>query len=184
MIQEIRADLAFITRRFKKSPARTIAASRGFHALVCYRLAHLLWEKRVPLLPLLLTRLINILYAIDLDCRCRIAGGVSIIHGIGTVIGGGVEIGTGTLIYHGVTLGVKGSRQRDGFPKVGADCILGAGAKIFGGITIGEGSVIGANVVLTESVPAASMVKLPPPLISSLAAAVRPSVPPPQAVAA
>ncbi len=177
IFHDLRADLEFITRRFKKSRWRTIAASRGFHALVCYRTAHWLWKNHVPLLPLLLTRLINILYAIDIDCRSQIDAGIAIIHGIGTVIGGGAVIGRGTLIYHGVTLGVKGSRHRDGFPKIGANCILGAGAKIFGDLTVGAGSVIGANVVLTESVPPASVVKLPPPIISALASGVVPSAP-------
>lgn len=168
MIQDVAADLAFVRGRWKKSAWQVILSGRGFHALLFYRCAHALWQRRVPLLPLILTRVITILYAIDLDYRCRIAGGVAIIHGIGTVIGGGAEVGRGTIIYHGVTMGIKGSRKRDGFPRVGSDCVLGAGCKLLGGLTVGDGSIIGANVVLTQSLPAGSIARVPPPLISAL----------------
>lgn len=166
--RDVAADLDFSARRFRKPRWLLIASSRGFHALLFYRCAHALWRRHVPVLPLLLTRVINVLYAIDIDCRARLAGGIAIVHGMGTVIGGGAEIGAGTLVYHGVTLGVKGSRQGDGFPRIGGDCILGAGCKVLGGIVVGDSSIVGANVVLTESLEPGSIARVPPPLISRL----------------
>jgi serine O-acetyltransferase len=88
------------------------------------------------------------------------------VHGIGLVIGSGASVATGCLLYHGVTLGIKGSARGDGFPAISRDCVLGAGCKILGKIVVGEECVIGPNVVLLESVEAGSIVKCPAPLIS------------------
>ena len=178
MLADLKADLDFVAVRYKKSRARVVMSSRGFHALAAYRLAHWLWEREVPLLPLVLSGLILILYGIDLDYRCKLAGGISIVHGTGIVIGVRAEVAAGTVIYHGVTLGYKGSRQRhDGFPKIGRNCLLGAGCKILGDLTVGDDSIIGPNVVLTESVPAHSLVRVPEPVITARHTAAA-SVPP------
>lgn len=63
-------------------------------------------------------------------------GGVVIIHGVGIVIGAGAVIKSGTIIYHQVTIGIKGYGKDDGFTTIEEkNCILGAGCKIFGKIT-------------------------------------------------
>lgn len=31
-------------------------SNRGFHALLCYRILHFLWKKKISLLPLIITR--------------------------------------------------------------------------------------------------------------------------------
>lgn len=69
-----------------------VISNRGFHALLIYRISNYLWRKKVPLIPLLLTRIIQILYSIDIDYRCKIEGGVTIVHGVGLVIGKGAVI--------------------------------------------------------------------------------------------
>ena len=46
----------------------------------------------------------------------------------------------------------------DGDPILKEGVYVGPGAKILGRITIGEWSIIGANAVVTESVPAYSVV--------------------------
>jgi serine O-acetyltransferase len=42
-------------------------------------------------------------------------------------------------------------------PTIGNNVTLGAGAKIIGAITIGDNSAVGANAVVTKSVPANSV---------------------------
>lgn len=80
------------------------------------------------------------------------------IHGVGTVLGSGAIIKSGTIIYHQVTIGIKGSGKNDGFATIENDCVLGAGCKILGKLTIGANSMIGANVVITKDIPKNSTV--------------------------
>jgi serine O-acetyltransferase len=77
---------------------------------------------------------------------------------MGVGIGGTAIVGSQVLIYQGVTLGgttlTKGKRH----PTIGDRVILGGGAKILGDIVIGEGSRIGSNSVVVQSVPPDSTV--------------------------
>jgi serine O-acetyltransferase len=115
------------------------------------------------LLPLVLTRLVQHRYGVDIDLRARLAPGVTIVHGYGLVIGANSVVGHGCSLFHGVTLGNRlskavGSMRTDGCPTLEEDVIVCAGAKILGPITVGAGSVIGANAVVTEDVPPRSVV--------------------------
>jgi serine O-acetyltransferase len=77
-------------------------------------------------------------------------------------------IGDNVKLYQGVTLGAlsypkdeKGRliRGQKRHPTIEDNVVIYAGATILGGdTTIGEGSIIGGNVWLTESVPAGSRV--------------------------
>ncbi|MFD2584181.1 serine O-acetyltransferase [Pedobacter vanadiisoli] len=169
MVSESLQDLKFLKTRFNVNPILAILTNRGFHALFFYRISNKLYRWKIPIIPLILTRIIQVFYAIDIDFKAEIAGGIIIIHGVGIVIGQGGKIGTGTIIYHGVTLGRK--RQLievttgDGYPVVGENCVLGAGAKLVGSINVGANSIIGPNVVLMKSVAENSLVKSPDPLI-------------------
>lgn len=157
-LHDIRADLRFLCATYHVSPSMALVSSRGFHALAVYRISHTLHRLKVPIVPLILTRLIQVLYGIDIDYRSHLAGGIIILHGVGVVIGKGVTVQEGTIIFHGVTLGVRKLFVEE-FPLVEAKCVLAAGCKIFGQVTIGSGSIIGANCVVLENVPAGSIVK-------------------------
>lgn len=50
--------------------------------------------------------------------------------------------------------GEGGAAPGAGVPKVGDDVVLGCGCVLLGDIEVGDGSVIGANAVVTKSVPA------------------------------
>jgi len=78
-------------------------------------------------------------------------------HGVGVVIGETAEIGDDVLIYHGVTLGRKTLDPVKRHPTVGNRVILGAGAKLMGNITIGDDCRVGANAVVTKSMPAGTV---------------------------
>ena len=78
-------------------------------------------------------------------------------HGVGVVIGETAEIGDDVLIYHGVTLGGKTLDPVKRHPTVGNRVILGAGAKLIGNITIGDDCRVGANAVVTKSMPAGTV---------------------------
>lgn len=138
-----------------------LLTNRGVQALVLYRTSHALWKRRVPLLPLLLTRIEQFLYAVDIAYEAEIGPGVVITHGFGLVIGRDVTIEGDCCLFHGVTLGSRGlewvgadpSEGTDGHPVVEKDVMIGAGAKVLGPVRIGQNSVIGANAVVLKDVP-------------------------------
>src|SRR5207248_8589700 len=75
--------------------------NRCFHALLFYRIANVLYKYKIPLLPLILTRIIQILYSIDIDYKADLDGGIVIVHGVGLVIGFGARISSNVIIFHG-----------------------------------------------------------------------------------
>jgi len=114
---------------------------------------------------MILTRVVQIFYAIDIDYKASIKGGIVIVHGVGLVIGWGAQIESNVIIFHGVTVGRRGIgaviSNTDGFPVIEENCILCAGSKILGNITVGHNTTIGANCVVTKNVPANSVFKIP-----------------------
>ena len=157
----LRADLRYLMRNKSKSALRVWAVAltnRGFHALVLYRFAHATTKLKIPLLPLVLTRLSQTLFGVDIDPKAQLGPAMVIVHGFGIVIGNEVVIGGECVIFHGVTLGNKGTEwvpcdDKDGQPIVGTNCILGAGAKLLGLISVGDNCIVGANAVVLKDVP-------------------------------
>ena len=139
--------------------------NRGFHALLHYRLANKLYKWRIPVLPLILTRIIQICYAIDIDFRATLNGGIVVVHGVGLVVGSGAIINSNVILFHGVTIGRRGVgpviSKNDGFPVIEENCIICAGSKILGNIIIGNNTTIGANCVITNNIPSNSVCKIP-----------------------
>ena len=137
--------------------------NRGMQAVFAYRISRALWRLKIPVLPSILTRIVQHLYAIDISYRAYLGPGIVIFHGFGLVIGCETRIAGNCWLYQGVTFGDRGtewvgSPVHDGHPTVGRGCIFGAGAKVLGRITIGSNSVIGANAVVLKSSPANSIV--------------------------
>jgi serine O-acetyltransferase len=156
----------------KTRAALKMLTNRGFKAVLCYRLSHAMWEKRVPILPGAVTRLAQFLYSVDIDFKAILGPGITITHCFGLVIGSEVVIDGDCDLFHGVTLGSRGSEWvgdmiQDGHPHIEAGCILGAGAKVLGPVRIGRNSVIGANAVVTRDVgPNSIMAGIPAKRIS------------------
>ena len=148
---------------FERDPAavnrlEVLLTYSGFHAILAYRFAHLLWKINLPLLPRLLSQFARFLTGIEIHPGASIGGGFFIDHGMGVVIGETAEIGENVTIFQGVTLGGTGKERGKRHPTLGDNVMVGVGAKILGGITIGEGAKIGANSVVLKSVPAQSTV--------------------------
>ncbi len=138
------------------------------YAITAYRVAHELYRLNVPLLPRMLTELAHSRTGIDIHPGAEIGESFFIDHGTGVVIGETTIIGKNVKLYQGVTLGAlsfpkdeKGRllRGHKRHPTIADNVVIYAGATILGGDTvIGEGSIIGGNVWLTESVPPHSRV--------------------------
>ncbi|MCL6442790.1 MAG: serine acetyltransferase [Alicyclobacillus sp.] len=141
----------------------------GLFALMVYRLAHLLVEQGIPLLPRMMTEYAHRETGIDLHPGAQIGRGIMIDHGTGIVIGETAVVGDHVKIYQGVTLGAlyfprdeQGAmvRRTKRHPTVEDYVILYSNATVLGGDTvIGHHSVIGSNAWITESVPPYSKVR-------------------------
>lgn len=140
-----------------------ILAYPGLYALACHRVAHVLHEIGVPLLPRLVAEVAHRHTGIDIHPGATIGHGLAIDHGTGIVIGETSEIGDRVRLYQGVTLGaLRVERSLEGakrHPTIEDDVVVYANATILGGKTVvGRGSIIGGNVWLTHSVPPGTVV--------------------------
>lgn len=150
------------------SYAEVQLAYPGVLAIASHRLAHELYRLNVPVVPRIMSEWTHSKTGVDIHPGACIGKGFFIDHATGVVIGETCEIGEHVKIYQGVTLGAQSfSLDAQGrpikhvkrHPKVGDRVIIYANATLLGGETvIGEGSTIGGNVFLMESVPPNSYV--------------------------
>lgn len=136
-------------------------------ALTNYRIAHELHLLGVPLIPRIMTEMAHSETGIDIHPAATIGEHFTIDHGTGVVIGATCIIGNNVKLYQGVTLGAK-SFQLDekgnpikGIPRhpiLEDDVIVYSNATILGRITIGQGSIVGANIWVTEDLEPKSKV--------------------------
>jgi serine O-acetyltransferase len=133
----------------------------GFHALLFYRMAHWLWERRWLVLGRWVAYVGRILTGIEIHPGAKIGRRLFIDHGVGVVIGETAEIGDDVTLYQGVTLGGTKLNRGKRHPTLGDGVIVGAGAKVLGGFTVGKGARIGPNAVVREEVPPGARVIAP-----------------------
>ena len=145
-----------------------ILAYPALEAIAIQRMAHLLYEMELPLIPRIMTEWAHSRTGIDIHPGARIGSHFFIDHGTGVVIGETSEIGSRVKLYHAVTLGAR-SFQKDEHgkikkggkrhPTVEDDVTIYPNSTILGGETvIGARSTIGGNVFLMQSVPPDSLV--------------------------
>ena len=147
------------------SQEEVIVAYPFVEAIAVQRLAHQLYQTKVPLIPRIMTEWAHARTGMDLHPGARIGTHFFVDHCTGTVVGETCEIGNHVKMYQGVGLvarSLSGGQQLRGtkrHPTLEDRVTVYAGATIMGGDTvIGAGSTIGANVFLTHSVPADSLV--------------------------
>ncbi|MEX0733324.1 MAG: serine O-acetyltransferase EpsC [Steroidobacteraceae bacterium] len=145
-----------------RHPIEALYAFPGVFAITRHRIAHILYELDVPLLPRLVAEDAHQHTGIDIHPGATIGREFFIDHGTGVVIGETAVVGDRVTLYQGVTLGAKSfpvdatGRLVKGLarhPIVEDDVTIYASATVLGRITVGRGSVIGGNVWLTHSVP-------------------------------
>jgi serine O-acetyltransferase len=145
-----------------KSRDEAIFAYPGVFAVTNQRIAHELHVLGVPLIPRIITEYAHTVTGIDIHPGASIGEKFFIDHGTGVVVGETSRLGARVRLYQGVTLGAKSFpldehgnpiKGIDRHPIVEDDVVIYAGATILGRIVIGQGSSIGGNVWLTQSVP-------------------------------
>ena len=147
-----------------------ILAYPSLEAIAVQRMAHVLYNLGIPLIPRMMTEWVHSKTGIDIHPGATIGSHFFIDHGTGVVIGETCEIGSHVKLYHGVTLGAR-SFQKDNegnpikgikrHPNVEDYVVIYPGATILGGETvIGARSTIGANAFIMNSIDEDSLVAL------------------------
>lgn len=143
-------------------------------ALTIYRIAHVLYERHVPLVPRMLSECAHQETGIDINPGATIGKAFFIDHGTGVVIGETCVIGDNVKVYQGVTLGalsfpkdacgvlIRGVKRH---PTIEDGVTIYAHATILGDITIGRNAVIGAGVWIRRDVKPDTMVTREEPTI-------------------
>jgi serine O-acetyltransferase len=141
-----------------------IVAYPFVEAIAVQRLAHEIFQRKIPLIPRIMTEWAHSRTGIDLHPGARIGSHFFIDHGTGTVVGETSVIGNHVKMYQGVALigrSLKGGQSLRGVkrhPTIEDKVTLYANATVMGGDTIvGARSTIGANVFLTQSIPPDSL---------------------------
>ncbi len=147
------------------SKEEVIVAYPFIEAIAVQRLAHELYLDNIPLIPRIMTEWAHARTGMDLHPGAQIGSHFFVDHCTGTVVGETSIIGNHVKMYQGVGLVAKSLaagqalRGQKRHPSIEDRVTIYAGATIMGGDTVvGEGSTIGANVFLTTSVPARSLV--------------------------
>lgn len=140
-----------------------ILAYPGFMAILIYRLAHELYQLKVPIIPRIMSEHAHQITGVDIHPGATIGSPFFIDHGTGIVIGETTVIGNNVKIYQGVTLGALSVKKElshvKRHPTIEDDVIIYAQSVILGGNTvIGKNSVIGGNSWIVQSIPPNSVV--------------------------
>jgi len=143
------------------SAGETIFCYPSLYAMIHHRIAHELYNLKVPIIPRIISEMAHSHTGIDIHPGANISEDFFIDHGTGVVIGETCIIGKGCRLYQGVTLGAlsfpkdKGGtviKGNDRHPILEDNVTVYAGTTILGRIRVGKGTVIGGNVWLTEDV--------------------------------
>lgn len=151
---------------FNNDPAAThfgevIFCYPSLNAMTHYRVAHVLHQMEVPVIPRIITEQAHSKTGIDIHPGAQIGEYFSIDHGTGVVIGETSIIGNHVALYQGVTLGAKSFKYDENgnmlnvprHPIIEDNVTIYSNASVLGRITIGHDSVIGGNIWLTHDVP-------------------------------
>jgi len=155
-----------------KSLQEVLISYPGFLALKVHRIAHVLNQHQLPIIPRFFAEWAHAKTGIDIHPGASIGSPLFIDHGTGIVIGETAEIGKNVKIYQGVTLGALAVNKSDckvkRHPSIKDNVVLYAGCVILGGNTVvGNNSIIGGNVWLTKSVLPYSVVQHVPEIVIS-----------------
>jgi len=175
-LPEIRRCIALdVEAAYRGDPAASgygeiMAAYPSVFAVATYRIAHAFYLLDEKLVARIMSEEAHARTGIDIHPGATIGCHFFIDHGTGVVVGETCVIGNRVKLYHGVTLGAFSNKEgrrdvgRKRHPTIGDDVTIYPNATILGGDTeVGEGSVVGGNVWLTESVPRFTRVNIESP---------------------
>ena len=159
-------------KKYKKYGGNFISIvffTQGFWALLQYRIAHVVYNLKIPVIKQLLQLLmlfwqkgIEITTGISIPASVKIGHSFYIGHFGGIIINAKAVIGNNCNISQGVTIGVSGLGEKRGIPIVGNNVYIGANSVLVGKITIADDVLIGAcSLVNTNTNAKAVMLGVP-----------------------
>ena len=117
-----------------------------------YRLSHILYRSKIPLLPSLIKLFVFLIYNSSIPFQCSIGKGTRFGYGaIAVVLHKKCIIGNNCVIGPNVTVGGRSGIKV--LPIIGDNVFIGTGAKILGDVKIGNNVTVGANAVVMIDVP-------------------------------
>lgn len=151
-----------VSRVTMLSKIKTLLLTQGVWATTVYRIRR--WAQYecgspavravMKIVGGVLQLLVELTTGITIETSADIGPGLYIGHYGNIFIGGDVTIGKLVNISQEVSVGYGGRGQNWGRPRRIGDCVyIAPGAKIVGKITIGNNVVVGANSVVSKSIP-------------------------------
>ena len=155
LLSEIKDEITSVFERdpAAKSKAQVILLYPGVKAVLCYRIAHRLYEKGHFFIADWISKRTRRKTGIEIHPAAKIGKGLFIDHGMGVVIGETTVMGDNCTIYQGVTLGGTGKDKGKRHPTIGNNVTIGCGAKVLGPFSVGDNSKIAANAVVLNEIP-------------------------------
>ncbi len=142
------------------SYAEVVLCYPSIVAMTHHRVAHVLHQLGVPIIPRVIAEIAHSKSGIDIHPGATIGSHFAIDHGTGVVIGETTIIGQNVVVYQGVTLGAKGFRfDEQGnaisvprHPIIEDNVRIYSNSSILGRITIGHDSVVGGNMWIDKDI--------------------------------
>jgi serine O-acetyltransferase len=138
------------------------------HILFCYKICNLMFYKRlnykkksikwflnkliVKILYVYYSKLLEIFYGAYIHYKAKIGKNIKFNHSLhGIYISENAEIGDNCIILHHTTIGSNQPISGDA-PKIGNNVFIGVNCCIIGKTVIGDNCIIGAGVVIANSI--------------------------------
>lgn len=157
----LRADIKMAKENDPSAPSKfcILLTYPGIHALMFYRVAHLIAKLRLRGLARFISNLGRFFTNVDIHPEAKIGKGVFIDHGASVVIGQTAVVGNHVVLFHGITLGSNGTTTHGKrHPNIEDGVIIYANSSVIGPITVGKNSIIGAHTLVKHDVEENSVV--------------------------
>lgn len=122
----------------------------GFRMITSWRIARLLRQRGVPIVPQIIRQSLISRFACDLSLSAMLGPGLRVPHPVGIVIGEAAQISSGTTIMQHVTLGGNSGTNFKArtMPSIGPNSFLGPGAILLGPIELARDSFVKAHATV------------------------------------
>ena len=130
-------------------------------ALAIWRFQALIHRKRIPVLNKFISLANLVLFAFEVEPEAEIGENFVLLNPVGIMLHGHTKIGRNCVFAHQITtsLGPRiGLDPINDYIVMGDNVVVSAGVRIIGNLAIGSDTWIGPNTVITESLPADSVV--------------------------
>jgi serine O-acetyltransferase len=148
----VRADIERNGISTARACLRSVVGLSPFWLVMTYRVAHEARRRGVPLVPLLLKTVGQLLWGAEIWPEASFGPGLTIAHPHGIVVGSGVRAGANCTLFSGVVLGSSSHHMRDGTcePTLGDDVTIYSHAVLVGGSRVADGVTITAGSIVSD----------------------------------